>query len=392
MFHVIDGNILFSNNRKFAAGRRRQNDDDDHHDHRAKNRRRSGGKEKSDGGRRAKLQTFELFLFKFPHYFTTTTTNHHLSAMKFKAKLTPQQTNLLHNLIHPISRLHPTSSSNSSTLTSSAPSTILYLDDEKLVLSTRGGSSNISTSNSILHNSIGGGGGLGPSSSSSNATYQYTQSNNDAEGIFCFAELFTKNGIFRDLIIQSLENDNAILMEINIVQFRMALKGVLNAQIKHLKERYGSSCGSGGSGGVGGANTSAMMNMSGIVGPELTIKLAKRNGGLPHLCLDVKDNKPSSQEIASLSIPNQNNATAILPSSSMIGVHHAIPVRMMRVEELQYHVPPQLGMPDVQLELPRDRPLKNVVDRLRMIHPHGELIALFFFSYVYIQGQVLCRD
>jgi len=36
----------------------------------------------------------------------------------------------------------------------------------------------------------------------------------------------------------------------------------------------------------------------------------------------------------------------------------------------RYHVPPRLGMPDVQLALPKDRPIRNVVERLRGIAPH----------------------
>jgi hypothetical protein len=170
--------------------------------------------------------------------------------------------------------------------------------------------------------------------------------------------LITKDGIFKELIIQSLENDNAILMDIHIGQLRTALRGVLNAQLKYMKENSG-----------GKVDIASANNINGVSGPELTIKLAKRNGGMPHLCLDVKDyhNNNSSS--------NNNRQIPQAPGSSMsrmIGVHHAIPVRMMRVEELQYHVPPRLGMPDVQLELPRDRPLKNVVDRLRSISPHGK--------------------
>ena len=153
-------------------------------------------------------------------------------------------------------------------------------------------------------------------------------------------------------------------MEINILQLKTALRGVLNAQLKYIKEK---SNGGNAHGGYAGAS---MMG-----GPELTIKLAKRNGGLPHLCLDVKEYKLPNQEIASLATTGGGggvNGNAQSAQTNMIGVHHALPVRMMRVEELQYHVPPRLGMPDVQLELPRDRPLKNVVDRLRSMSPHGE--------------------
>lgn len=197
--------------------------------------------------------------------------------MKFKAKLTLQHTQLLYNLITPLSRLQSP--------TSSTP-TVLYLDNDKMVLSTRG------------------------------------SSKHDSEGIFCFAELLTTDGIFHSHIIQSIAADNAILMEICLIQFRTALKDLLGAQ----KEVEGRSS----------------------FGQEVTIKLAKRNGGLPHLCLDTRD---------------------VFISESGMGMHHMIPVKMMSVEEFQYHVPPRLGMPDVQLALPKDRPLKTVVDRLRTISP-----------------------
>ncbi len=221
-----------------------------------------------------------------------------------------------------------------------------------------------------------------------------TQSNNhDAEGIFCFAELMTKNGIFKELIIESVEKDNAILMEINILQLKTALRGVLNAQMKHTKDKkksLNSTVNSNSN--VGNFNNCGTIGMDlGVVGPELTIRLRKMNGGLPHLCLDVKDYKYvlglGGQEIPLTSnTPGPGPGTGHGPGpgpqdpqqqhSSMIGVYHAIPVRMMRVEELQHHVPPRLSMPDVQLELPRDRPIKNVVERLRMISPHGEFVFI----------------
>jgi len=173
--------------------------------------------------------------------------------------------------------------------------TILYLDNDKLVLSTRGSSHK-----------------------------------NDSEGIFCFAELITTDGIgiFNHHVIQSIETDNAILMEVCLVQLKTALRGVLGTQ-KNMDGR-----------GTGG--------MASLFSQEVTMKLAKRNGGMPHICLDVRD---------------------VNVGEGGIGVHHAIPVRIMRVEELQYHVPPRLGMPDVQLTLPRDRPLKTVVERLKGIAP-----------------------
>eukprot|EP01083_Nonionella_stella_P089985 251361_1 len=241
--------------------------------------------------------------------------------MKFKAKLSLPHTQLLYNLVNPLSRLHSfsmnhsdtsmnVSSSNAnnnntanvmnnynSSSNNNGTTTILYLDNDKLVLSTRGSSHK-----------------------------------NDAEGIFCFAELITTDGIgiFNHHVIQSIETDNAILMEVCLVQLKTALRGVLGTQ-KDMDGR-----------GTGG--------MANLFSQEVTMKLAKRNGGMPHICLDVRD---------------------VNVGEGGIGVHHAIPVRIMRVEELQYHVPPRLGMPDVQLTLPRhrDRPLKTVVERLKGIAP-----------------------
>ena len=77
------------------------------------------------------------------------------------------------------------------------------------------------------------------------------------------------------------------------------------------------------------------------------LKLAKRNG-LPCLCLDS------------------------FAAGGSVEVHHAIPVRIMRADEMQYHLPPQISMPDVQLQLPSDRPLKTVIERLRVISPQGK--------------------
>jgi hypothetical protein len=42
---------------------------------------------------------------------------------------------------------------------------------------------------------------------------------------------------------------------------------------------------------------------------------------------------------------------------------------------MQYHLPPQINTPNVQLELPHDRPLKAVVERLRSMGPHLYLEA-----------------
>ena len=46
----------------------------------------------------------------------------------------------------------------------------------------------------------------------------------------------------------------------------------------------------------------------------------------------------------------------------------------------RYHTPPRLGMPDVQLELPKDRPLKSVIERLRTISPQGKRLTPVFLE------------
>ena len=49
---------------------------------------------------------------------------------------------------------------------------------------------------------------------------------------------------------------------------------------------------------------------------------------------------------------------------------------------MQYHLPPQISMPDVQLELPCDRPLKTVIERLRAISPQGKLHNQFVYTLI----------
>jgi hypothetical protein len=37
---------------------------------------------------------------------------------------------------------------------------------------------------------------------------------------------------------------------------------------------------------------------------------------------------------------------------------------------MQYHLPPRIQSPDVQLELPLDRPIRTVVERLKIMSPY----------------------
>ena len=115
--------------------------------------------------------------------------------MRFKAKLAPEQVALLYQLIVPISKLSGSGVESSSANRSAVwtrNGSILRLDDSHLQLSTAG----------------------------------RTQ---DTDGITCFAELAAAgfSSIFMESVIESAAPNNAIVMELDLVQLRMALKSVL---------------------------------------------------------------------------------------------------------------------------------------------------------------------
>jgi hypothetical protein len=85
------------------------------------------------------------------------------------------------------------------------------------------------------------------------------------------------------------------------------------------------------------------------------LKLAKRNN-IPCLCLD--------------SVSGGGGGGGIQ-------VHHTIPVRILKHTEMQYHLPPQIPLPDVQLELysHQTATIKTVVERLKALSPHVYLSA-----------------
>ena len=164
--------------------------------------------------------------------------------------------------------------------------------------------------------------------------------------------------------------DDVIVFEIDLGQLRVALQSVLSAL-----GRGGFGVGKGGSGIGSGGNANPLHNsmaaggnnsnsnvmnttataptMAASLTPTIVVmKLAKRNGGLPCLCIDAN------------SLPGRGGGS--------VEVHHAIPIRVMRAPEMQYHLPPRISMPQVQVELPYDRPLKTVVDRLKTMSPHSE--------------------
>lgn len=251
--------------------------------------------------------------------------------MRFKAKLNCDQVQLLYNLITPISRLNSGNiPSNHESVVNHFSSiggggTVMYLDPDHVRISTRG-SSAMST-----HSSMEGRGC-------------------DADGIACFAELTT--AIFLDHRIESAAN-NQILFEISLGQLRMALQSILisgksnNSTAGNMQPLHNSSR----THNDEQVTTPAIVT---IMSSPIIMKLAKRNG-MACLCLDAMGGGRGGVE-----------------------VHHAIPVLIMRAEEIQYHLPPQINLPDVQLELPNDRPLRTVVERLRSISNH-----------IYIEGSMV---
>ena len=161
------------------------------------------------------------------------------------------------------------------------------------------------------------------------------------------------------------------MFEIDLGQLKVALQSVLTAL---GRGGFGGGFGGGGKGrgGGGGGNANSLHNSmaagnnannsamgsttaaaSALTPTIVVMKLAKRNGGLPCLCIDA-------------------NALPSARGGAAVDVHHAIPIRVMRAVEMQYHLPPRINMPQVQLELPFDRPLRTVVDRLRTMSPHSE--------------------
>eukprot|EP00980_Cylindrotheca_fusiformis_P028972 scaffold22681_cov146-Cylindrotheca_fusiformis.AAC.4 len=159
-------------------------------------------------------------------------------------------------------------------------------------------------------------------------------------GITCFMEL--SKDIFLEHRIESAA-DNVIVCQVDLHSFKLALQSVHGHYSNYYSNNNNNSNNR-------RHNKSAIQSV--LAGQQMVIlKLAKRNQQ-PCLCLDGRQADDSSVEI-----------------------HQAIPVRILRQTEMQYHLPPQINTPNVQLELPHDRPLKAVVDKLRSMGPHLYLEA-----------------
>lgn len=215
--------------------------------------------------------------------------------MRFKAKLVPEQLSLLNQVIVPMSKIAATSSTSNelSSTVWTRNSCILHLDDSFLRLFTKGKST-------------------------------------DMDNILCYAEFNTRGGIFIDHRIESAVENNAIAMEIDLAQLRLALTSLVQDK-KHTI-------------------SSSALSFMGEQHYYTILKLAKRNN-VPCLCLD--------------------SYTGSGDGGMPIQVHHSIAVRIMRVSDMAYYKPPKVGHPDVQLELPLDKPFKSVVDGLKTLGSGG---------------------
>ncbi|GKY92656.1 hypothetical protein MPSEU_000235600 [Mayamaea pseudoterrestris] len=203
--------------------------------------------------------------------------------MRFKAKLVPEQLSLLSQLVVPLARI-----AGSSTEGWTKNGSVLSIDNNHLRICVKGRS-------------------------------------NDTEDIRCFAELVTKDGIFLDYRIESAAENNAIVMEVDLAQFKVALQSLASG---------------GGKSSSADANANHALDSS-FMSTIIHIKLAKRNQ-IPCLCFD-----------------------AITQGS--IHVYYSLPVRILRPSEMQHYQPPPINVTAsmLQLQLLRDKPLKPVLEGLR---------------------------
>ena len=163
-------------------------------------------------------------------------------------------------------------------------------------------------------------------------------------GITCFAELSQKE-LFVEHRIESAA-DNVIVCQVDLVSLKMALQSVVGGGggINKKQHKRGSS----------NNNNSSNKNNSNVLDSlqqeVVILKLAKRNR-LPCLCLEGRH--------AQSDLANHD-----------VEIHQAIPVTILRKAEMQNHLPPQINIPQVQLELPKDRQIRPVIDRLKSMGKH----------------------
>jgi len=211
--------------------------------------------------------------------------------MRFKGKMSSEQLSLLYQIVTPLSRIASSSSGGGGGSTDAASSAAAV-------------SSAWTRNGSILY-----------------LDDRYVRvstrgKSNSTDSVRCFAE-FTRSALFTEYRIESAVDNNAIVMEVDIAQLRSALQSLCSTHHDHHR----------GNGGIGGGDQSFRASSS-LSSQEVILKLAKRDG-IPCLCVT------SGNDVG----------------GGGIAVHHSVPVRIRRANEMPHYLPPKLRTPDVQLEL-----------------------------------------
>lgn len=194
--------------------------------------------------------------------------------MRFKAKLAPEQLSMFYQLLAPLSRVAGTSSDAGQSVWTRSGSQLI-LDNNVVLISTKGKSS-------------------------------------ENDNVRCFAQLQAAGGIFFEHRIESAADNNTIVMEVDLVQLRLALQSIV-AESKDLA----------------------------LDQNHTVIKLNKRQN-IPCLCLSA--------------------------NGGSVDVQHSIPVRILRASERANFQPPQLEMTNVTLEL-NQQPLRPIIEGLKSLSP-----------------------
>jgi hypothetical protein len=172
---------------------------------------------------------------------------------------------------------------------------------------------------------------------------------NSESGITCFVEL-SQRDLFVEHRIESAA-DNVIVCQVDLVSFKLALQSVVGGGGSSASKQNQQRDNGGGRSNNGGNHVLRSLQQQEVV----ILKLAKRNG-LPCLCLEGRHFQSD--------LANHD-----------VEIHQAIPVTILRRAEMQNHLPPQINMPQVQLELPMNRPIRPLLDKLKMMGQHGTCVA-----------------
>lgn len=190
----------------------------------------------------------------------------------------------------------------------------------------------------------------------------------DADGIACFAEL-TCSKIFLEHRIESAAND-AIVFEIDLHMFKTALQSILHllAGTSTSTTLHGRS-----------SNTSSIPNNNNNLQTSTAtaasyISLHNSSLSQSHV-VQAASSLPflSSQQFIVMKLAKRAGLPCLClctNGSMQLEQNHSVPIKVMRTAEMQYHLPPRVSQPDVQLELPTERSVRTVVERLKSISPH----------------------